>query len=61
MLVGAQLGFCVPVAGSSFPGIVSLAAVTEFLCAVGEFGAQGVLQRHILSVTSLSREWVLLS
>lgn len=30
--------------GWVFTGIVPLSAVTERLCAVGEFGAQGVLQ-----------------
>ena len=60
VLVDMQLGFFFVCSWSwVFTGIVSPAAVIEFLCAIGEFGAQGVLQLCILSVTSLSLEWTL--
>lgn len=57
-MIGTRPGFF-PVVGSSLVGIVSLSAVTGLFRAAGEFGAQGTPPLSILSVTSLSLEWIL--
>ena len=59
VLVDMQVCCCCCFWGWVFTGIVSLAAITEIYMQVGQFGAQGILQLCVLSVTRLSLDWTL--